>query len=281
MAVNPEYSSILNQSHRLQRWYDFHTRELANVIGNQVEHREMENIVHAYLKSAYGLRRDIALPRVIWITHSSAVINITGQPFPIPTLVFSPEQDGVFTALSSEGGEGATVTLPIEFISRGRLNSADSIDSQIVLLPDPSKPGVIPHAERSQHEFTHAVDPLVDIRAKDVIVLREIVAIVGSYSDSETRFTGLTLHPPYIISYLAQQLRSERRGVTRSEFAKMVETVNDLIYNMTHTYPKIPNEQVTRRVMACQSLDELRVNWPQVFPPRSGTDGFDITIRSI
>jgi len=273
MAVNPEYAAILRTDPKLQVWYEFHSGVLLNEVSNPRDKREMENIVHGHVKSWKGLRRDIILPKVTWVTHSSNVLNITGQAFAIPTLTFNSEQERLYSAIAGEDTGGLTLRFPIEFASRGRLNHTDSVDSQIVLLPDPYTPRITSHAERSQHEYTHAVDPLLNSRVKDQKIINEMVAIVGSYADSDARYSGLTLFPPYIIPYLMERFRNEGNFPPENEVVEMVETINALVYNMTHTYPKLPNDVVTRRLMAAKSLDDLKVKWPEVFPGYQKPDG--------
>jgi hypothetical protein len=277
MAVNPEYAGILRRDPKLQVWYEFHSGVLLNEVRDPRIRTEMENIIHRHLKFSTGIRRDLTLPRVIWTSHSSNVLNITGQPFAVPTMIFTPDQQALFQAIAGENTAGLTLTFPIEYASRGRLNHTDATDSKIVLLRDSSIPSVIHPHETSQHEFTHAIDPLVDSRPKEEeLVLSELIAIVGSYADTNAKDAGITLHPPYILPYLLKEQTNQH--LSYDEIISKALLINALVFNMTHTNPKLPNDAITRRLMACRSLGELKSTWPAIFPGYQNPDS-DWTIR--
>ncbi len=276
-VAKAEYQAILQQDSRLLTWYQFHTVELPEILQRDNDRRQIGNIVHATVRTKYRIRREIPLPDVHWIISNSAVVNITGNKFPVPVLIFGGDYQGLFSAITDDAG-GETTRMPMEFISRGQISTLESIDSNIVLMPSPTRPSRAIYRERFQHELTHAVDPLISLRVQDGVTLSELIAIVGSFSDSDSRFSGLTLHPPFIVPYLIEQLASQGvREIATQDFESMVNTINSLVYNMTHTYPKIPNDRITRKLMACRNLNQLKASWPEVFP-RENDEGEDIVI---
>lgn len=96
--------------------------------------------------------------------------------------------------------------------------------------------------------------------------MQEIIAIIGSFSGPHDRYTPIVLYPPHITPYLAEELR--RKGVTEipeNVFMGMVDLVNAIVYKSTHSNPRFPNDKITRKIMKCDSLQELADTCPEYF----------------
>ena len=269
IAVDPraEYLSIVNQSPRMQTWLAFHEKQLPEMVSTPRIRNGLNNLIHYYLRQTGDLVPEATLPEVQWIQDEPVVKQLTGGNFMIPIIEFPEHLMPVYERLAGDSVGGLTLTLPIEIASLGGTNTNQSINSQLVLLPHKGAQYSIPYAERRDHELTHAVDPHVDTRGMPGgIIMQEIIAIIGSYSDSFNRYSQIVLHPPYIVPYLIRELEKNGiEGVTREEFIKMFEMINGIVYKSTHTFPKSPNDQITRRIMKCKSFAELQQTWPELF----------------
>lgn len=284
LPVNPsaEYQAIIAEYPQMRTWYDFHSNELPRLLQSNGHRKALNNVIAAYLREHFNIAPNVPLPTVNWVVDDPAVIQTTGGQFAIPTMYFSPPELPLFNHIAGDNQTaGMTVTLPIEFISQGQISSRDSLNSQLVLLPDSTIQYPIPYGERSQHERIHAVDPLVDIRPFDRVVLRELVALIGSFSDQYSRHTSIVLHPPYIVPYVLQEASMQGQRLTQDQLSEMVNLINSLVYNSTHLHPKTPNDQITRRIMKCKSLDELYATWPEIFPEGYNYQEKDIVLEPV
>jgi len=267
-GFNPraEYLSIVNQSPRIQAWHAFHEKQLPELVLNPSTKNALNNLIHFHVRNVGGLIPEATLPEVQWVEDEPVVKQITGGKFMVPIIEFPEHMMPVFEHLAGDTAGGLTLTLPIEVASLGALNRSNSINSQLVLLPHKNREYNIPYYERRNHEFTHTVDPHVDTRDEPgSIIMQEIVAVIGSYSTPDYRSTQIVLHPPFIIPYVLRELEKKNATMSRQDFFQMVDMINNIVYKSTHIFPKIPNDQITKRIMKCKSIKELAETWPELF----------------
>jgi hypothetical protein len=249
-------------------WHRFHEKGLPELLSNPLSKSQINNMINYHMRTLGGLVDEASLPEIQWISDEPVVRSLTGGNFTVPVMEFPEHLMPIYEHMCGRSMSAATFTLPIELISLGQLNIQQSINSQMILIPHRGRVSKIPYSEKRSHEFTHAIDPHVDTREMPGnIVMREIIAIIGSYSDTDfNKMSQIVLYPPYIVPYIIQELQLKGvEEISDADLDVMVNMVNGIVYKSTHIIPKLSNDQITRRIMKCKSFDELQQTWPELF----------------